>query len=190
MRHTWQTMNSDEKKKLLSELAAQGLSASQIAAEIGGTSRNAIIGFCHRKKIPLNGSRGGPGKSFDRRNNVVSIKIAKPRPAKPKLTNDPADVVALGLQVKPQEKSKSGPVNIFGLDYSTCRGPLNDNYRGVEPELMMFCGEVAEPDSSWCRDCQKKFTIKRTFLKKVVDEDGEPVKRQERKRKPFQRWLR
>jgi hypothetical protein len=37
----------------LSRYAADGLSAAQIAARIGNTSRNAVIGVARRKNIPL-----------------------------------------------------------------------------------------------------------------------------------------
>ena len=39
---------TDERVVLLRELWAQGLSASQIAARLGGVSRNAVIGKAHR----------------------------------------------------------------------------------------------------------------------------------------------
>ena len=41
---TW----TDERVELLKKLWADGLSASQIAAELGGITRNAVIGKVHR----------------------------------------------------------------------------------------------------------------------------------------------
>lgn len=41
-------MWTDEKVKLLKKLWSEGYSASQIAAEIGGVTRNAVIGKTHR----------------------------------------------------------------------------------------------------------------------------------------------
>src|ERR1700733_13776414 len=39
---------TDERGELLKKLWADGLSASQIAAELGGITRNAVIGKVHR----------------------------------------------------------------------------------------------------------------------------------------------
>ncbi len=42
---------TDERVELLKKLWADGLSASQIAAQLGGVSRNAVIGKVHRLKL-------------------------------------------------------------------------------------------------------------------------------------------
>ena len=42
---------TDERVELLTKLWAEGLSASQIAAQLGGVSRNAVIGKVHRLKL-------------------------------------------------------------------------------------------------------------------------------------------
>ena len=42
---------TDERVELLRKLWAEGLSASQIAAQLGGVSRNAVIGKVHRLKL-------------------------------------------------------------------------------------------------------------------------------------------
>ena len=42
---------TDERVELLKKLWAEGLSASQIAAQLGGVTRNAVIGKVHRLKL-------------------------------------------------------------------------------------------------------------------------------------------
>jgi GcrA cell cycle regulator len=42
---------TDERVELLRKLWSEGLSASQIAAQLGGVSRNAVIGKVHRLKL-------------------------------------------------------------------------------------------------------------------------------------------
>lgn len=59
---TW----NDERVEQLKKLWAEGKSASQIAAEIGGISRNAVIGKVHRLGLagrPKAGSAGGSGRN-------------------------------------------------------------------------------------------------------------------------------
>ncbi len=46
---------TDERVELLSKLWGEGLSASQIAAQLGGVSRNAVIGKVHRLKLSNRG---------------------------------------------------------------------------------------------------------------------------------------
>ena len=67
---------TDERVELLKKLWADGLSASQIAAKLGGVSRNAVIGKVHRLKL------SGRAKS---------TKSAAPRP---KRTSAPARTTA------------------------------------------------------------------------------------------------
>src|SRR3954464_10249800 len=60
---------TDERVELLKKLWADGLSASQIAAELGGVTRNAVIGKVHR--LGLAGRAKSPSS-------------AAPRPRKPR----------------------------------------------------------------------------------------------------------
>ena len=57
---------TDERVELLKKLWSDGLSASQIAAELGGITRNAVIGKVHR--LGLSG-------------RAKSASIGAPRPA-------------------------------------------------------------------------------------------------------------
>ena len=60
MTWTW----TDERVELLKKLWADGLSASQIAAELGGITRNAVIGKVHR--LGLSGRAKAPSSSAPR----------------------------------------------------------------------------------------------------------------------------
>ena len=57
---TW----TDERVELLKKLWADGLSASQIAGELGGITRNAVIGKVHR--LGLSGRAKAPSSSVPR----------------------------------------------------------------------------------------------------------------------------
>jgi len=65
---TW----TDDRVELLKRLWAEGLSASQIAGELGGITRNAVIGKVHR--LGLSGRAKAPSSSV-------------PRPRKPRTTS-------------------------------------------------------------------------------------------------------
>ncbi len=77
---TW----TDERVMRLRELWAQGLSASQIAAQIGGISRNAVIGKAHRLGLegrPSPIRSGGPRTKPRPRIKPTMPQPAAPRPA-------------------------------------------------------------------------------------------------------------
>ena len=65
---------TDERVELLKKLWAEGLSASQIAAELGGVTRNAVIGKVHRL--------GLAGRAKSTRSSTPRPR-AKPRAPKP-----------------------------------------------------------------------------------------------------------
>jgi GcrA cell cycle regulator len=59
---------TDERIDRLKELWTQGMTASQIADELGGVSRNAVIGKAHRlglqsRPSPVKPNEGGPGEA-------------------------------------------------------------------------------------------------------------------------------
>ena len=55
---------TDERVELLKKLWADGLSASQIAAELGGITRNAVSGKVHR--LGLSGRAKSPSSAAPR----------------------------------------------------------------------------------------------------------------------------
>ena len=85
---------TDDRVEILKKMWGEGKSASQIAKELGGVTRNAVIGKVHR--LGLSNRTGGAGSSKP---------AAKEKPAaKPKATEKPKVEAA-----KPEEKSAPTP---------------------------------------------------------------------------------
>ncbi len=70
---------TDERIELLKKLWTDGLSASQIAGELGGITRNAVIGKAHRLGLPGRPRSGGPiaGKRSSRPRTGVRVSSKK-----------------------------------------------------------------------------------------------------------------
>ncbi len=110
---------SDERVELLKKMWGEGQSASQIAKELGGVTRNAVIGKVHRLGLS---NRSGTGKSADASKAKADAKpAAKPRakpskpaakpaaeapapeaPAAPILTRARAAIIPAGQRLPPQ----------------------------------------------------------------------------------------
>lgn len=67
---------TDERVELLKKLWSEGLSASQIAAQLGGVSRNAVIGKVHRLKLS---GRGKTTTAAPRSKKPAAAPVAAPR---------------------------------------------------------------------------------------------------------------
>ena len=176
----WQEMEIPEKRKRVSALADKGYSAAQIAAKLNAPSRNAVIGFCDRQKIKLVGS------------NIIPLQTGKPRRKKEKAKSGSAEIIVLEKKKAAKKPSipAKGKLNIEQMPFlGRCRGPLNDDYRGVKPSKMMFCGEVTVPGSSWCPDCRKKYVT--GTVKTMVPKDTSGLRKEPSKAaKSFMRWHR
>ena len=75
---------TDERVELLKKMWGEGQSASQIAKELGGVTRNAVIGKVHRLGLSNRSSGGGSAKSAAPAKEAAAPKPApKAEPAKP-----------------------------------------------------------------------------------------------------------
>ena len=126
---TW----TDERVELLKKLWADGLSASQIAGELGGITRNAVIGKVHR--LGLSGRAKSPSSSAPRpRKPRTRTCMRVPRPAMRGNT-------ALALRLRPRAGARAGadrehhPDRPAPHDPGADRGhlPLADRRSGEPP---------------------------------------------------------
>ncbi len=150
---TW--MWTDERVEMLKKLWADGLSASQIAAEFGGITRNAVIGKVHR--LGLSGRAKAPSSSAPRQR--------KPRPAahfmrsaRPAARGNTALAHDLSLLFDAEQEQDTRPelieniipigqrVSIMQLTEATCHWPLGDP---GSPEFA-FCGGNANAGMPYC----------------------------------------
>ncbi len=74
---------TDERIERLKKMWSQGATASQIADELGGVSRNAVIGKAHRLGLEQRPSPVKPGEEKEAKKPAAPAG-ASPKPAAPK----------------------------------------------------------------------------------------------------------
>lgn len=104
---------TDERVETLKKMWAEGQSASQIAKELGGVTRNAVIGKVHR--LGLSNRVGG---SKDEQDDDTPMATAKPEPAPKPVAEPRQDPVAAAPRPavdRPAAASPSAPSNVTPL---------------------------------------------------------------------------
>jgi GcrA cell cycle regulator len=134
---TW----TEERVELLKKLWADGLSASQIAAELGGITRNAVIGKVHR--LGLSGRAKAPSSSAPRQRKArtVSHGFRTPRSrGNTALAHLNAPFYDLDLEPEAEPIENIIPIgqrcSLLELTEATCRWPIGDPGRSD----FFFCG--------------------------------------------------
>ena len=105
---------TDERIERLKKMWANGATASQIADELGGVSRNAVIGKAHRLGLEQRPSPVKPGEEKEAKKPAAAAPAAaSPKPAAPRAEAPKADpVVAAAPQTpaaKPPMPNRSSP---------------------------------------------------------------------------------
>ena len=116
---------TDERVELLKKLWADGLSASQIAAELGGVTRNAVIGKVHR--LGLSGRAKSPSSAVPRPRKPRSTTLRISRPA---VRGNTALAYSFDTEEEPEQQIIENVVpmgqrrTILELNEHTCRWPV------------------------------------------------------------------
>ncbi|GJD52219.1 hypothetical protein OPKNFCMD_4981 [Methylobacterium crusticola] len=142
-----------ERVELLKRLWSDGRSASQIAAEIGGVSRNAVIGKVHRlglagRVLKANGADGGAPAGRRPRPEAEApapAAVETPTmlaPAPPALALVQAKVAAAAEIALPGSER----VTIMELREYMCRWPMGDP---SSPEFR-YCGDRSITGLPYC----------------------------------------
>lgn len=96
---------TDERVELLKKMWGEGQSASQIAKELGGVTRNAVIGKVHR--LGLSNRTAGATPAAEEPSKAKNKPAAKPKEA-PKPAAKPAATPEPAAEATPQE-TESAP---------------------------------------------------------------------------------
>jgi GcrA cell cycle regulator len=157
---------TDERVETLKKLWGEGLSASQIARQLGGVTRNAVIGKVHRLKLsgrsktvvsPNRAKKTGVSEDQAQRTrtNAAATQQLRTRPMvvgnnalKPEMLVDAVAVTEMRLAPEANVLVMPTPrrLSLVQLSEKTCRWPLGDPMAGD----FHFCGHEIREGSPYC----------------------------------------
>lgn len=166
---------TDERVQLLKKLWVDGQSASQIAKELGGVTRNAVIGKVHR--LGLSNRTAGSGTKSDAPTKAEASLAPTSKPKaipKPEVVAKPVGpeaaapipmrkaIIPAGQPLPPQPSAneispealakvteiekKSKKLSLLELTERTCKWPVGD----PATEEFWFCGLATKAGKPYC----------------------------------------
>jgi GcrA cell cycle regulator len=164
---------TDERVEQLKKMWTEGQSASQIAKELGGVTRNAVIGKVHRLGLS-NRSGAAPAKAPETKSaKPEPVQPAKPAAARPEAKPDETritshapvprkPVITAGQPLPPQPSAneispealasvrevekKAKRITLMELTERTCKWPIGD----PATDDFWFCGLPVQPGKPYC----------------------------------------
>jgi GcrA cell cycle regulator len=146
---------TDDRVTLLKKLWTDGLSASQIAKQLGGVTRNAVIGKVHRLGLA---GRAAPSRPIKR----IAGPVARPRPVlvvAPQVAAkveaavkalDPSTQVEAAAKPKPTvpAQKRGDLIGVLQLGTHMCKWPIGDP---GDPDFG-FCGAQCTSGAVYCTE--------------------------------------
>ena len=163
---------TDERVEVLKKMWGEGQSASQIAKELGGVTRNAVIGKVHRLGLSNRTGGGGISKPPPRENPKPAPRNtgpAKPEaaPAAPEAPRRPVTalrrpIIPAGQPLPPQPSANeispevlasvreieknAKKIGLMQLTERTCKWPIGD----PATDDFWFCGLAVKTGKPYC----------------------------------------
>lgn len=139
---------TDDRVEMLKSLWGDGLSASQIAGELGDVTRNGVIGKLHR--LGLTGNKKPGGSSSPRRSRKSRAKVGGGA-SKSLPVEELPEIDVIDLEIPETQRRHS----VLELDAHTCSWPVGDP---LDPEFF-FCGAAAIEGLPYCAAHQRRARV-------------------------------
>lgn len=132
---------SDDRVASLKKLWLEGLSASQIAKQLGGVTRNAVIGKVHRLGLSGRAAPAAPQRTV----------FKAPRPPRPTMATPHAPRRAEAAVHQPVPlpalREEPGTATVLTLGAHMCKWPIGD----PSTDDFSFCGARTSQDGPYCQ---------------------------------------
>src|SRR3954465_6555167 len=136
---------TDERVELLKKLWQDGLSASQIAKQLGGVTRNAVIGKVHRLGLSGRATPSKPARTvFKAPRPARPVSVAPSAP--PRISTEPV----MREQPTPIRYVEEAPgtATVLTLGAHMCKWPIGD----PALDTFTFCGRRSEEHGPYCHE--------------------------------------
>jgi GcrA cell cycle regulator len=150
---------TDERVEMLRKLWSEGLSASQIAAQLGNVTRNAVIGKVHRLKLSGRGKTTSSAPRVKKATTASAPRSSAPRSSSRISHGHTVGNAALKMDyvsvVRSQPMAEVMPLlvvpvsrelKLVQLTETTCKWPNGDPMQ----DDFSFCGSEAPDASPYC----------------------------------------
>ena len=131
---------TDDRVASLKKLWLEGLSASQIAKQLGGVTRNAVIGKVHRLGLSGRAAPAAPQRTVFKAPRAPRPAMAAPQaPRRPEAAAQPP--VPL-----PAVREEPGSATVLTLGAHMCKWPIGD----PSTDGFSFCGRRTSQEGPYC----------------------------------------
>lgn len=139
---------TDERVELLKKLWQDGLSASQIAKQLGGVTRNAVIGKVHRLGLSGRAAPSKPQRTVFKAPRPA--RVAPAAPSAPRRIAEPVPVAAAAPAPAPVRYVDEAPgmATVLTLGTHMCKWPIGD----PALDTFTFCGRRSEENGPYCHE--------------------------------------
>ncbi|GGL42590.1 GcrA cell cycle regulator [Caulobacter sp. Root656] len=141
---------TDERVTTLKKLWLDGLSASQIAKQLGGVTRNAVIGKVHRLGLSGRAAPSQPARpAFKAPRPARPAATAMPSAPRRVIAAEPAPLPAVAQQpsVPAFRAEEPGSATVLTLGAHMCKWPIGD----PSTDGFTFCGRRSS-DGPYCNE--------------------------------------
>jgi len=139
---------TEDRVEILTKLWAEGLSASQIAKQLGGVTRNAVIGKVHRLGLSGRAKPSRPKKVANVRSTTPRKRAAARKPRAPRSLSKPVAPAAPPppppIEAKPLPNGEYA--TIMTIRDHMCKWPIGDP---MESDFR-FCGRKNKQGEPYC----------------------------------------
>ena len=135
---------TDERTLLAKELWEKGISAGEIASQLGGITRNAVIGKVHRSIWGNRSKTGAPVEEKKPRKKSRSRIFTPKKAVEQQPVTDiesPADIFPERALIVSSSFNEGGPRPLLQLKSKDCRWPINDS---TPTQGFLFCAAPVE----------------------------------------------